>query len=1214
VKKYVILLGVGAAIDHRDYKSIDTFRLAKTIDSVTMQLDRAIKFTNRLLLNSRQRELSELELVAFDGVWLEISYQQSSQNSNYEMVTIKNTASRLLQDLSEAVGERVSKKNCRSVLMRLAMTNEERVDLADAPTDIQPFCGRDLELDKLMTWLTIDRCKLVGILGIGGIGKTALAARLSDLLAEMLRDRDLTDDFDLVIWRSLREAPPLPQLLGELVQFLSEFTEIEVPSSNDRAISRLLYYLKQKRCLLVFDNLEAIMEAGDYAGKYRSTYTDYGQLFQKIGTTRHQSCLLFTSREPPPELAELAGIDLPVRSLYLAGLEAAAPTLLAQIGLQGNESQLLAVSERCQGNPLYLRIVANTIVHSFNSQIDNFLAANQYTYGKIAYVLQAQLDRLSRAEKLIIYYLAIARESISIASLEIHLQPLGYGGNIVQTIDSLQQRSLIEVTQGQRYTLQNVVMEFMTGATLRELAAEIGGDGEQFFFNSLALYPASSPTYIREIQQRLLLAPLLVQLTLQTDRSPLDRRLRLLLRDRQAGLTPSYAVGNIINLLLALGADLRDYNLTNSYIAEVDFQTVNLQQVNFSNSRFDRCRFAQTLGTIIDLAFSPDGKYLAASDTNYQIAIWDVASDRQIALLLGHQSWVWNPQFSHDNKYLLSGSSDRTMRIWEVASGKCLQVITAHQDLVWKVAFSLNSNLAISIGADRYIKIWWWRTGRNLLAFKVPDVQVRDGAFHGRRGLLAVCGGEGIKIWQVWTGRRIQQIQTVAASNLKLISFSPDGNILVAANFACEIHCWEVDSGRYLHQLCGHPTQVFEVNYDDAGRLISTCLEQMRVWNLTTGSCHKTINLARDCGKGVAYHTPTIATGSDNGTIKIWNLETGKCLQTSTGNAPRVMAVAAHARDRLLVSTQDNGTLKLWDFSGSLLPGQLPPLRTYRGHQGLAMAIAISDDGRSIASTGSDRIINIWDVKTGEIRQSFTGHIDYATQLLFVDDRTLLSCSYDKTVRQWDLTTGTHEVLTYLERQWCMILARSPDRRSIAFGSDLPMLTILDRPTGQIDRYSAVGNRLRTLAYTQDRRFIVAISDDRHLNLWEIEDNYRHRYWQVGDREVTAILPHPLQTHLLIIATEDGELAIWDLDRQTCLSRFPAHDREIRSLTLLANPDRAISCGVDGSIKVWEFTDDTLTEIYKIELEKPYRDLQLTGVTGLNQAQLTTLDRLGAII
>ena len=91
-------------------------------------------------------------------------------------------------------------------------------------------------------------------------------------------------------------------------------------------------------------------------------------------------------------------------------------------------------------------------------------------------MLQSQLDRLSPTEKLIIYYLAIGREPISLDRIEAHLQPLGRDLAPIQTIDSLQQRSLLEVTQGQRYTLQNVVMEFMTGATIRTLVGEITND------------------------------------------------------------------------------------------------------------------------------------------------------------------------------------------------------------------------------------------------------------------------------------------------------------------------------------------------------------------------------------------------------------------------------------------------------------------------------------------------------------------------------------------------------------------------------------------------------------------------------------------------------------------------------------------------------------------------------------------------------------------
>jgi NB-ARC domain/WD domain, G-beta repeat len=805
-----------------------------------MHLDRAIRFTNQLLLSSRQRELSEVEILVFDSIWLDISYQQSSQTSNYEMVTIKNTASKLLHDISNATGVKTSKKNCKSILCRLASTNEERVDWGDAPTDLQPFCGRVDELQQLTNWLNIDRCKLVGILGIGGIGKTALAARLGDNIA---------GDFDLAIWRSLREAPPLAQLMGELVQFLSEFTEIEVPSGSDRSISRLLYHLRQKRCLLVLDNIEAIMEAGEYAGNYRSGYADYGQLFHSIGTSRHQSCLLFTSREPPPEIAELAGENLPVRSLWLSGLATTAATLLTTIGLNGSKSQLLAVSQRCQGNPLYLRIVANTIVNSFHGEIDRFLSTNQFTYGKIANVLQSQLDRLSPTEKLIIYHLAIQREPISLANIETYLQPLGHATALVQTIDSLQQRSLLEVTQGQRYTLQNVVMEFMTGATIRELVGEITNDAlsealapqqELFFFNNLALYPASSPTYIRDIQQRFILGPIVGRLSVENGR---DRAIeychRLLLLFQQAGLIPGYGGGNIIGLFMALEVDLSGWNFSNLYIAEVDFQAAILQNVNFTGSTFDRCRFAQGMGTAIRLTFSPNGKYLAVSDTNYQIKVWEVATNQEIAMLIGHQSWVWDVQFSPDCQYIASGSSDETMRIWDLASGECLQVLHGHRDWVWRVNFAINHNLAISIGADRQFKLWWWRTKLTLLTFPIPDLDARDGSFHGGRGLLAICGSKGINIWQVWAGRRLTKIDTTNALNLRLVSFSPDGQTIVGANFDCTIHCWEVNTGKHLFDLCGHPTQVSEVNYDEIGHIITTCLEQIRVWNIRTGTCIK---------------------------------------------------------------------------------------------------------------------------------------------------------------------------------------------------------------------------------------------------------------------------------------------------------------------------------------------------------------------------------------
>jgi NB-ARC domain len=437
-----------------------------------MQIDRAVQSLNRALLSSRERELSELEVLVLTGIWDDKSYRDLSTASSYEPTTIRNAASKLFQDIGKIADEQITKKNCKSAIARLVNRNIANIDLADAPTDVRPFCGRVAEITQLTEWLEIDRCKLVAMMGIGGIGKTAIAAKLGDSLAA---------NFEFTIWRSLREAPPLSQLITELVQFLSRFTEIELPAQIDRQILTLLNYLRQHRCLVILDNIEAIMDAGKYAGNYRSSYQDYGILFQTLGTTPHQSCILITSRETPPEINELAAPNSPVRALLLEGIDRDAIDLLDRMGLTGDSAQLDRIVANCQGNPLYLRIIANTIFYNFKGNIADFLNSDRYTYSKISNIIKAQFDRLSTAERLIIYYLSTHREPMTVEAIEILLAPVRYTLSLAQTLVSLSQRSLVQITREGRYTLQNVVMEFVTDEAISEIVTEVIGGKDAFF-------------------------------------------------------------------------------------------------------------------------------------------------------------------------------------------------------------------------------------------------------------------------------------------------------------------------------------------------------------------------------------------------------------------------------------------------------------------------------------------------------------------------------------------------------------------------------------------------------------------------------------------------------------------------------------------------------------------------------------------------------------
>ncbi len=196
-----------------------------------------------------------------------------------------------------------------------------RVDWGEA-LDVPSFYGREGDLATLAQWVVQERCRVVSVLGLGGMGKSALVVSLMHQVAA---------HFEVVLWRSLRDAPSCEALLEECLQVLAPQPLREVPSSLERRLGLLLEFLRQERALVVLDNLETLLEEGEGMGSMRAGYEGYGQLLRRVGETTHQSCLLLTSREKPIDLVPLEGSRKPVRALRLDGLETdASEQLLAE--------------------------------------------------------------------------------------------------------------------------------------------------------------------------------------------------------------------------------------------------------------------------------------------------------------------------------------------------------------------------------------------------------------------------------------------------------------------------------------------------------------------------------------------------------------------------------------------------------------------------------------------------------------------------------------------------------------------------------------------------------------------------------------------------------------------------------------------------------------------------------------------------------------------
>src|SRR2546422_9127920 len=442
------------------------------------------------------------------------------------------------------------------------------LDWGDA-LDVPSFFGRQGELATLSEWVVQDHCRVVSVLGLGGIGKSALVVQAM---------RELASHFDVVLFRSLRDAPAPSALLSSCLAVLSPEAQDVLHESLERCLSRLLAELRSLRVLLVLDNLEALLEAGEALGRLRPGYEGHGQLLEQVAHAGHQSCLLLTSREHPAALRALEGRRAFVRSLRLSGLEASAcAQLLGEHELVGSPEEYARLAALYAGNPLALSIVAETIADLFGGAISPFLAAGTSLFNSITHLRQEPWARRSALEPTRLWWLAILREPVTLEELLAVLVARLSPAQILEAVDGLRRRSLVE--RGQRagsFTLQSVVLEFVTDRLITTASQEIR-QGQLALLREHGLSQAQAKDYVRQSQERLLVAPVLSRLeSVHRGQAEVEGRLRELLSEVRSWAedTQGHAPANLVALLRVLRGHLRGLDLSHLALRGVHLQGV----------------------------------------------------------------------------------------------------------------------------------------------------------------------------------------------------------------------------------------------------------------------------------------------------------------------------------------------------------------------------------------------------------------------------------------------------------------------------------------------------------------------------------------------------------------------------------------------------------------------------------------------------------------
>ncbi|HYP99129.1 MAG TPA: NB-ARC domain-containing protein [Polyangiaceae bacterium] len=969
---------------------------------------------------------------------------------------------------------------------------------------------------------------IVGIQGLGGIGKSVLAAALA-------RDEDVRRAFpDGVYFVAFGQNPELTRLQTALAAELGDksaaFTEPFVGRDQLRAL------FKDKACLLILDDL--------WQHEHALPFDVVGERGRSLVTTRDAQLL--------------RSLGARVHDLGLLDLESALQMLAAGAGSEVGAlpPAAHAVAKECGYLPLALTLAAAQVRDG--NRFEDVLAALErgrlefldHPYGSVWKSLGASVRALGESEAARYLELAVVPEDTEIPASVIirwwRAQAGLEGFESNQLLVRLANKGLLYLHEraGKRsvsfHDLQLDYLRLITSpnraalhaSLLDAVAAELPRDvsgapawfaldrNEQYLWHHLGehLLAAGRGALleslvcdVRWLQAKLVasgVAELLRELVRAIECAPsstvfgIERALRLesgwLYQD------PGALPGLLFNRLRSSGLDANAIAAAMPGLAP----PVRLRHP----VRMDAGELQVFRGhgrPITSCAYSPDGERVLSGSEDHTLREWDARSGQELRRFEGHSGWITSCAYSSDGARVLSGSDDQTLREWDARSGRELTRFEGHLGTVTSCAYGPDGTRVLSGSDDKTLREWDARSGQELRRFEGHSGWVTSCAYSpdGAR-VLSGCDDGKLREWDVRTGQELRRFEG-HSGGVTSCAYSPCGARVLSASRDETLRVWDIRSGKELRRYEGHSGWVCACAFSpDGGRVLSGSDDKtLREWDVHSGNELTRSAWHRRKVTSCAYSPDgaRVLSGSRDWTLREWDVRTGQELRRYDGQSDAITSCAYSPDGKRVLSGSQKmhhgWTLREWDVRSG------EERMTYDRSWGGVTCCTYSPNGSRVLAGSNDRALHEWNAQDGRELSRHWGHSDAITSCAYSPDGVrVLSGSNDGTVREWYLTHEQERIRFEGHSRAVTSCAYRPDGGRVLSGAWDNTLREWDARSGQeLRRFEGQSIRVTSCGYSPDGRLVVAASDERLIFWSTTSGNLLYTVYGVSRFECLAL-------------------------------------------------------------------------------------------------------------